>query len=231
MVNGAIDLMRRGAWDLTVANAYGVIAMNRFAKAYEKQKVRGLTSVSLNPGFAQSFDWNLPGKSGGGILNFGWKNPGSYKMELNHQGRGTPWAVVSVRAAVPVLKKIESHIQMEKSIAPRKKAWRRGDIVTVTLKIKAQAAFSQVSLVDPVPAGAKILDVRTEGASYPDFEELAADSYRATFASLAPESVTVTYKMRLGNVGLFKIPASRIEAIYSPENFAELPGEEWRVEP
>jgi len=231
MVVGALELMRRGAWDLTVANAYGVLAMHRFAQAFEKTKVNGLTTASLNPGFAQSLDWNLPGKDRGGQLNFGWKNPGQYKLDLTHQGMGIPWAVVALQAAVPVTKKIESHIRLDKAVSPNKTKWKRGEVATVTLKIKTQGAFSQVALIDPIPAGAKIIEVREGSGQYPDFQELASDSYRATYGSLAPDEFTVVYQLRLGNTGTFQIPSTRIEALYSPENFAEFPGQVWMVEP
>lgn len=231
MVAGAIDLMKRGAWDLTVANAYGVLSMRSFARSFEKEKVDGLTTVTLKPGYAQSFEWSRAGKESGGTLNFGWKGAGDYRADFSHQGKGAPWAIVAVEAAVPLKSKIENHIQIEKTVSPAKTVWKRGDVVTVTLSIKAQSAFSYVSLIDPVPAGAKIISSGGEGMAYPDFQELAADSYRATFTSIAPDLFKVSYQIRLGNVGTFNLPSSRIEAIYQPENFAELPGTVWKVEP
>jgi len=41
----------------------------------------------------------------------------------------------------------------------------------------------------------------------------------------------IVYKLRLNNAGTFKLPATRVEAIYMPENYSELPNSTWKVVP
>jgi len=42
-------------------------------------------------------------------------------------------------------------------------------------------------------------------------------------------SWTAEYTMRLNNDGLFNLPPSRVEALYSPEMFGELPNARMEV--
>ena len=238
LVQASIGMMKRGAWDLTVADAYGVLGMKAFSTRYEKQTVTGLTSVSFPPAPAQSLDWNTTPK--GGVLNFGLPAPGDYVVDASHQGTGNPWSIVALNAAVPLLAKVENHISIDKVLSPAKSVYKVGDVVTVTLTIKAQTNLNQVSLVDSIPAGAKIQGTGLDNDSssgpsssniYPDDQTLANDGYHASYSELPAKAFTVSYAMRLNNAGTFKVPATRIEAIYAPENFAELPNADITVAP
>ncbi len=241
LVQGAVQMMNRGAWDMTVANAYGVLAMKAFTKAFEPAPVSGVTNVAVNA-TKQAFDWSTQQHRSGGDLNFGWPGPGQYRVDIGHQGAGAPWSIVSVSAAVPLLHKVENHIAVEKTVAPQKLVYKVGDEVTVTLKIKAQTELSNVSLIDPIPAGCKIVGSGLDndpgrggpisrGWIWPDSQELAADAYRASYGSVPAQEFQVIYKMRVNNAGTFKMPPTRIEALYMPENFAEVPNELFKVVP
>jgi uncharacterized protein YfaS (alpha-2-macroglobulin family) len=91
-------------------------------------------------------------------------------------------------------------------------------------------------LNDPVPAGASILGSGLGGDSAqlamgekragwqrPAFEERAFDGFRAYYRYVPKGSFTVEYTVRLNNPGRFDMPASRVEAMYAPEVFGELP--------
>jgi hypothetical protein len=70
-----------------------------------------------------------------------------------------------------------------------------------------------------------------QGDLYPDYEELANDGYHASYDYVPAAGVQVIYKMRLNNAGTFKLPTTRIEAVYAPENFAEAPNADITVRP
>ena len=57
MVQGALARQIRGRWDLTVANAWGVLAMEKFSKAFEAVPVTGSTRTSLSTQ-SQTTDWS-----------------------------------------------------------------------------------------------------------------------------------------------------------------------------
>lgn len=227
LVRGAIGAMANGSWNLTTANAIGILALKAYAKVYEPTNVTGETEVALNQ-VRQTFSWTQSQK--GGALDFGWPSTGDHRVDLVHKGTGAPWSIVAVNAAIPVRTKVEKHIEVTKTVSPQQAVYRKGDVVTVTLKVKPQRDMSFVSLMDPIPAGAKILGLG-ESNAWPDHQQAAYDAYRASYTWVDGTGFELTYKVQLNNAGTFKLPATRVEAIYMPENFAEVPNADWTVQP
>jgi len=101
-----------------------------------------------------------------------------------------------------------------------------------------------VALNDPVPTGATLLGsglgrdsaqaTRTEkreGAAWLAYEERAQDAYRASWEFMPRGRHVVEYTMRLNSAGRFALPPSRVEAMYAPDSFGELPGLPLEVRP
>lgn len=225
LVRGAIGAMANGSWNLTTANATGILALKAYAREFEPTNVTGETEVALDA-VKKSFVWAQSQK--GGALDFGWTSTGDHTVDLKHVGTGAPWSIVAVNAAIPLTTKVERSIQVTKTVIPAQSTYKKGDVVTVTLKVKPQRDMSFVSLMDPIPAGAKILG-SAEGNAWPDTQETAYDAYRASFSWVDGTGFELTYKVQLNNAGTFKLPATRVEAIYMPENFAEVPNTDWTV--
>src|SRR5260370_32622814 len=59
IVRGAVGRQQRGAWDLTVANAWGVLALEKFARDYERTPVAGVSTAAL-AGARPSLGWAPP---------------------------------------------------------------------------------------------------------------------------------------------------------------------------
>jgi uncharacterized protein YfaS (alpha-2-macroglobulin family) len=125
--------------------------------------------------------------------------------------------------------------------------WTRGDVVRVHLSIDAQSDFSWVVVDDPIPAGATILGSglgrdsslmtageRSEGDGWwcpcRAFTERTQLAYRDYFQYVPKGKVEIEYTLRLNQDGEFAMPPTRVEAMYAPESFAELPHEILRVE-
>ena len=64
---------------------------------------------------------------------------------------------------------------------------------------------------------------RRQGWVWPAFEERKFDSFRAYYAFVPKGRWTVEYSVRLNNPGEFLLPPTRVEALYAPEMFGELP--------
>jgi hypothetical protein len=47
LLNGTLARQQRGAWNLTVANAWGALAVEKFSQTFEKTPVGGTTTASL----------------------------------------------------------------------------------------------------------------------------------------------------------------------------------------
>jgi len=91
-----------------------------------------------------------------------------------------------------------------------------------------------VAVSDPVPAGTTILGsglgrdsaLATEGEksrSWPVFDERAHEAYRAYYDYLPKGKLVTEYTVRFNNEGVFQLPPTRVEALYAPEMFGELP--------
>jgi uncharacterized protein YfaS (alpha-2-macroglobulin family) len=89
---------------------------------------------------------------------------------------------------------------------------------------------------DPIPAGASILGTglgrdsllatqgeKSKGWVWPAFEERSFEAFRAYYEYVAKGKWMVEYTYRLNNPGQFQLPTTRVEALYAPEVFAELP--------
>ncbi len=223
---------RRGHWDTTPANALGTLAMRRFARAFETAPVTGTTRVTLGA-TTRSFGWTgTPAAQ-----SLPWP-AGAAPLAVGHAGSGAPWVMVTARAAVPLQKPFASGFVLSRQVTPVSQAvpgrWRRGDVMRVRLTLTPRAPAEWVVINDPVPAGATILGGSLGGRSQllagdesrgeqPSFVERRGDAVHAHYAALGRAPVTYEYTLRLGSVGSFRLPPTRVEALYAPEMMAMLP--------
>jgi uncharacterized protein YfaS (alpha-2-macroglobulin family) len=235
MVRGVLERQHRGRWDTTTANAWGVLATEKFSAAYESTPVTGRTAVSFGGG-EREIAWPQPEPV---ELEFPWPEA-PRALSLTHQGTGRPWALIQSRAALPLLQPVSSGYTIRRTVTPveqrSKGAWTRGDVARITLRVDAQSDMGWVVVDDPIPSGATILGgglgrdsalltqgERREGWVYPAFEERRFEGYRAYYSYVPQGVFTVEYTVRLNNPGTFKLPATRVEALYAPEMFGERP--------
>jgi len=71
--------------------------------------------------------------------------------------------------------------------------------------------------------------MRREGWIEPAYEERRFDAFRAYYSYVPKGSFLVEYTLRLNNAGSFVLPTTRVEAMYAPEMFGELPNEALKV--
>jgi len=235
LVRGSLGRQRQAHWDTTLANAWGVLAMERFRRAFEAEPIAGVTSTEL--GVRQELVWSP--KSRGGSLDHPWP-PAPQPLAIEHRGTGRPWAMVQSLAAIPLKEPLSSGYRITRTVTPIERQtphrWSRGDVLRVTLALEAQADMTWVVVNDPIPAGATILGTglgldsqvmstgeRREGEVYPAFEERTFDAFRAYYEYVPKGKWTVEYTLRLNNAGEFQLPETRVEALYAPEMFGALP--------
>ena len=241
---GAIGRMKKGRWDLTTANAWGVLAAEKFAARFEHVQVSGQTRAQVS---SQLTTHSWPEQPRGGTLSFDWPG-GQETLELQHDGGGQPWVMVRSQAAIPLLDPLWSGYTIRRTRQPVERRqpdrWSAGDIVRIRLEIEAQADMTWVVVSDPIPAGASILGTGlgsdsalarlgegSRGRSWPTFQERTFDSFRSYYSFVPKGSWTLEYTLRLNNPGQFSLPPTRVEAMYHPEVFAELPNSPVEVNP
>jgi len=248
LLSGALARQRRGAWGTTVANTWGVLALDAFGRRFEVLAPTGRTSADLfaagqAPAAAQAahdhaaHEWTA--SPAGGVLHLPWpEQPG--ELVVRHQGQGKPWLAVQALAALPLDGPLEAGFRIARSVHPVQQAdparWSRGDVVRVRLQIDAAADRTWVVVSDPVPAGATILGSglgrdsalatqgeQDEGNAWPAYDERGFDAFRRYFEFMPRGRHVVEYTLRLNNPGRFLLPPTRVEALYAPESFGEAP--------
>lgn len=236
LARGALGRQQHGRWGTTVANAWGVLAIDKFSRLFESEKVSGTSAATLgNASKSMAFGGQPPG----GTALLPWPR-GSGQLELEHKGAGKPWATVQTLSAVPLKAALSSGYKIAKTITPveqkTKGAWSRGDVYRVKLELEAQSDMTWVVVDDPIPASATVLGSglggdsqimtageRSGGWTYPAFQERTFEGYRAYYEFVPKGKWSVEYTVRLNNPGQFQLPPTRVEAMYSPEMFGALP--------
>ena len=98
---------------------------------------------------------------------------------------------------------------------------------------------------DPIPAGASHLGHRPrraqsriatageqrDGGSGRRSRSARFDGFRAYYAYVPKGRFVVEYTIRLNQSGRFELPPTRVEALYAPEMFGELPNAPLEVAP
>jgi hypothetical protein len=248
LVQGAMLRQQRGRWQSTVANVWATIALDKFGEKFERDTVSGNTRSLLAATPAHTFAW--PAKSGKSTDEANKLLPWPAKLasgdkpepilQIIHEGSGKPWATIQVLAAVPVKEEKANGFRITREVTPvqEKQAGKvsRGDIWRVRLTVEAEQDMSWVVLDDPIPGGARILgegdgrdtqiatlDERESGRAWPTYIERTFGAWRAYFATVPRGRFSIDYTVRLNNAGTFTLPATRIEAMYAPEVFGEVP--------
>jgi hypothetical protein len=244
LMRGALARQRRGAWDLTVTNAWGALGVEKFSQAFDRVPVTGASAAALG-GAEQRIDWGQAPR--GGTLAFPWP-PARQDLTVDHAGTGHPWITVRADAAIPLRAPLSSGYTIAKTLTPieprQPGSFRRGDLVRVSLTIEAQADMTWVVVNDPIPAGASHLGTglardsaiatqgeRERGRAWPAYQERSFEAFRAYYAFVPKGTFTLEYTVRLNQSGRLNLPTTRVEALYAPEVFGELPNAPLEVQP
>jgi uncharacterized protein YfaS (alpha-2-macroglobulin family) len=236
LARGTLGRQKHGHWQTTLANAWGVLALEKFSARFEAEPVTGQAGARLSGGGSSPATWSgaVPAR----VLQ-AWPGRGG-ELVLRHDGSGKPWATVQSLAAVPLGAPLSSGYRIARTVTPVeqkvKGAWSRGDVYRVHLDLEAQSDMTWVVVDDPIPASASILGTglardaqiatsgeRQRGWFQPEYVERKADAFRAYYGFIPKGSWSVEYTVRLNNEGQFHLPPTRVEAMYSPEMFGELP--------
>ena len=244
LLRGALGRQRNGVWDLTIANAWGTLAVEKFSRLFEATPVTGTTRAVLADQ-EQQVEWQSTKAET--TLAFAWPRSET-NLSIRHAGTGNPWMTLQSRAAIPLQKPLSSGYRITKTMTPidpkHAGQFSLGDLVRVRLEIDAQRDMTWLVVNDPIPAGASHLGTglgrdshmatqgeRTGGWTWPAFEERSFEAYRAYYEYAPKGKFTLEYTIRLNQSGRFSLPTTRVEALYSPEMFGELPNEVVEVEP
>ena len=244
LVRGSLLRQKAGHWNTTVANAWGVLALEKFSAKFESVAVSGSSVVQYGSA-VRPLSWPADRKLN--EVSLPWQ-PGPGKVQITHQGTGKPWVIVRATAALPGGSPVNSGYSIRRTLTPieqqRPGRWSRGDVLRVHLELVAKADMSWVVVDEPVPAGASFLGTglggqsnvlargeSKSGGAWLAYEERRFEALRSYYRYVPKGTWSVDYTLRLNNPGTFQLPATRVEAMYAPEVMGELPNGALTVEP
>ncbi len=243
LVRGALSRQHAGHWNTTVANAWGVLALEGFSAHFESTPVTGTTTVHYGRA-TKTVTW--PPAAAPSELSLPWEDwAGS--VDVTHAGSGNPWVLLRTTAAMPLARPLFTGYTIHRTVIPVEQRtaghWSRGDVLRVHLDLEAQSDMAWVVVDDPIPSGSSILGSglggqsrlltkgeRQGGMVWPAFEERRFDGFRSYYRFVPKGKWVVEYTVRLNNPGTFLQPATRVEAMYAPEMLGESPNAAVTVE-
>lgn len=252
MARGVLSRLKRGHWDTTLANAWGMTVMRKFSDKFEKIPVTGSTQFEAED-MKASVDWKKTPQ--GEKKNLSWPKASQEKdvsLSVSHMGTGKPWVHVETSSAIPLKAPMSFGYTVKKVITPvsqkNKGKWTIGDVINVDLYVTAATDQTWVVLRDPLPSGASHLgtglsgesailnepktDLKGDEKEWPLEYEEKSFSYLTRYAGyLRAGTYKTSYRYRVNSSGSFKLPPTRTEAMYAPEVFGELPNAEFVVNP
>ncbi len=242
LLRGFLNNSKTGRFDLTTANAFAALAFRKYRETYESNSVSGIVKTNL-ASKEKEFDW----KNKEGTLSYEFPK-GESQLEITQDGQGEPYAYVKTISALPLKKSIDSGLRVEKEILDAegkpKSAFKEGDIVKVRLKIKSEFSISWLAVKDPIPAGASILGSglgrdsallsqtnKDRWWDNPSFVERKFEGVTAYYEYFYPGESTYEYVYRINSPGNFRLPPTRVEAMYQPEVFSLIPNSDMSILP
>ncbi|MEI8327446.1 MAG: alpha-2-macroglobulin, partial [Betaproteobacteria bacterium] len=230
-------------------------SMSTGSAAVEWSKVERIKTSDPSGAANQSMWFGAPAAAGNlrnNTMFLPWsKTATKDALNVTHQGVGRPWLTLQSVAAIALKAPFNAGYQIKKTVTPVEQAnkslpagsYSRGDVLRITLEVNASSDMSWAVITDPVPAGATILgsglgrdsqmatkDEKSSADIWPAFEERSFESFRSYYEYLPKGVVKMEYTIRLNNVGEFSLPPSRVEAMYAPEMFGEVPNARVKVE-
>lgn len=105
-----------------------------------------------------------------------------------------------------------------------------GQLIRVRLRVEADALRERVALVDPIPAGVEVVNLKlatearaTRTRSYGWVHTELRDDRAAAFATRLRGKRSFEYLVRATRAGRFAVPSAQVEAMYAPELRARTP--------
>lgn len=210
-IRGYLGLRKSGHFPETVSNSYAFILQ----KAWKRPLVDGKTSLAN-----RSVAWK---NSEAAPLSLS-REEAQKDQALKHEGKGSPWADIRYFAYPDPAKSQFQGITLSQSLAKFEGSgeYRPQDRIKLAIKIDLKSDLSMPGLRVPLPAGSTILNAESQNLDM-IFQERFEHEWRGYFYYLRKGSYTLELTVRLNQPGDFEVPGSRMEALYSPEIFGELP--------
>jgi alpha-2-macroglobulin len=250
MVRWLMQSRKGGRWDDTQENAWALESLVEFYKKYESETPDFIATLKLGDQQlvqetfrGRSTDAKVQQWSMADLLKRGVTNA---PLTFTREGTGTLYYMLRLRYAANVLhhQALDRGFHIERAYAvadePASTSFKAGDLITVTLRIRATKERKYVAITDPIPAGTEPVEtwfattasalveqqLRQERASWAWWERSGFDHVERhddrvnVFATRLNEGDHIfTYLVRATTTGTFIAAPTHAEEMYEPEVF------------
>jgi alpha-2-macroglobulin len=250
MVRWLMQTRKGGRWDDTQENAWALESLVEFYRKYESETPDFIATLRLGDQQlaqetfrgrsteAQTHEWSMSD-----LLK---RNVTNAPLTFTREGTGTLYYMLRLRYAANVMhhEPLNRGFHIERSYAvadaPASTSFKAGDLITVTLRIRATKERKYVAITDPIPAGTEPVEtwfattaaalvtqqMRQDRASWAWWERSGFDHVERhddrvnVFATrLSEGDHTFTYLVRATTSGTFIAAPTHAEEMYEPEVF------------
>ncbi len=252
MANGLINRFEKGGYLYnTTANAYAAVALRLFAKRFKTNFEKSSLMVSLGCNYFTEnvddtfktksflFDITKDGKIIGGETAAGCKEGKPEKL-VCEDNKNSYWVktlfIEKSPLTQPVFKgfKIKKEYLDEKGLI--KKEFRQSDLVKVRITYEPDSHYSNIVLIDPLITGSQVMGrIKKDAADSADYfweytySDVRDGYIRTYYEYVYSDKIVFEYSVRLNTKGKFRLPPTRVELMYMPDIYGEIPNEEISV--
>jgi alpha-2-macroglobulin len=249
MVRWLMKVRKEGRWGNTQENAWAMEALVDFYRKYEAEVPDFVGTVSLgsDPIATETFKGrSTEARSKQFSMADLLKKPGTSSIVFERNGVGTLYYMLRLRYARDLrnLQALDAGFQVERTYAvdgtdETKTTFKAGDLIQVTLRLRATKERRYVAITDPIPAGTEPVDtwfattatalvdrqVEAQTSDWMtmwqhggwDYVERHDDRVNVFATRLAEGNHVFTYLVRATTAGTFVTAPTHVEEMYEPE--------------
>ncbi|MCX7957471.1 MAG: MG2 domain-containing protein, partial [Deltaproteobacteria bacterium] len=248
MANGLINRFeKRGYLNNTTSNAYAAVALRLFAKRFKTEFQKSLLNVSfkcnyyredVNESFTnKSFLFDVEGGGGitGGERDTVCKENNADILSFNDR-KNSYWVKTLLSEKAPLKEPVFKGFRIKKEYLDEKgqikKTFRQSELVKVRITVESDSYYSNIVLIDPLLTGSQVTGRITQDSSqYSDYfldytySDVRDGYIRTYYEYIYGNRIIFEYSVRLNTRGKFNLPPTRVELMYMPDVYGEIPNE------
>lgn len=247
MMQGLLNRFERGYLYNTVANAYSSIAFRLFSKKYSGEISSGSVNISygcnrytkkVDKEFGYA-DFTFYIDSSSSISGGETISPCSIEdmSRLLIEDRiNQYWVKVILEERSPAEGPLYKGFKIRKEYLDEngrpKDRFVLNDLLTVKITAEPDSQYSNIVIIDPLITGSSVVGrITGDREDYPDYlwdysySDVRNGFIRSYYEYAYGSKIVFAYKIRLNVKGRFHLPPTRVELMYMPDVYAEIPNE------
>jgi len=247
MVNGFLNRFERGYLYNTTANAYAAVALRLFSKRYRSDINESILSVGFNcNNYTEKIKNDFVNRTfifdilkdnsvvGGDIFVDCLRN-----MEDTlyfEDGKNEYWVKILLEEEAPLTTPVFKGFKIKKEYLDNngmpQKVFKQSDSVRVRITIEPDSYYKNFVVIDPLVTGSQVEGrIVKAPPDYIDYywdytySDVRDGFIRVYYEYANSNKIVFEYSIRLNSKGTFTLPPTRVELMYMPDVYGEIPNE------